>query len=304
MPDEIKRVRLADVARFRGDFLSASPDATPLNQAWVIACEVSAAILGIDWARRFLSVPDRYFKMNADDEWPDSALRTHRVLQFGRQLYDLQGLPGFDDIVVELRTRDLTGASTELHIAHLLTQNGHPVRFVRRTGVKGNDFDQLVCYQSFDIPLEVKTKQDETDFSRATIEDSLTSAASKVPPCEPSLLAIRIPIAWTSNHTFIGKINDLVTSFFDIPTARQCRHFPMARMCPSTSQGYAVSLPIPHVPKLQARYTRPRPHLSLSIYWHLGAEIDVAVARHFQFASTRFQGRGHQSETVDVLPPT
>lgn len=210
-----ERVTAEDRERFWAEFCAAMPDAGPNLKDLLVAMETTGTIIGLDWGRKNLDRPDRYFKQNAPDGTPDSALRTHRLISFGQQLYDLQDLPGFDDLVQELRTRDLTGASTELQIAHMLTRNGRPVRFVPRRGVKGHDYDQIVSYQDFDIPLEVKTKQDETDYSRATVDDSLYGGAEQVPQSGPSLLVVRIPQAWTTNQTFIGEVDQVTREFFE-----------------------------------------------------------------------------------------
>jgi len=212
--DSLQRLSPDDLERFRQEFLAAVPDADPLSQCWVVAREICRAILGIDWARRSLTSPDPYFLMEAPDGSLESWMRTHRVIQFGRHLYDLQHLAFFTDLVSDLRTMDLVGASTELHVAHLLTQNGHTVRFVARRGTKGTDFDQLLTYRGTEMSVEVKTKQDVTSYTRATLDRSIKAARAQLPSTGPGLVFVQVPTTWVSAPAFQSEIEDLLAYHF------------------------------------------------------------------------------------------
>jgi hypothetical protein len=202
-----------DVEDFRRSLLDRFPDATEVFLALGVSCQVLINILGWDWYRQNLD-PSRshpFFMNDAADGTDAAYVSQHRVITFGRNLLELQAAPFFDDMVRELRTRSLLGAATELHVARLFHRNGHPVRFVQRTGVKGEDYDQVVRYGGTDMYVEIKAKEDDTAYTASTIRASLRDARQQLPRQGPGIIVIRIPTGWVTDQSFIRDVDPIIT---------------------------------------------------------------------------------------------
>ncbi len=198
--------------------MQAVPDAKDdvVYHQWAVFWEVIASLIGRDWALRNMNPVGGalYFRMSAAENSLDAYVRQHRVIQLGSQLYDLQDLPSFNSLARDLRTRSLLGACSELTVAQMLSRAGHKVRFIRPRGVKRSDFDLAVVYGGFEISVEVKAKEEETAYTKATLLASIKSARLQLPRSGPGIVLIRLPTAWTTDYRFIREVDEIVQSAF------------------------------------------------------------------------------------------
>ena len=203
-----------DLERFRQASLQTVPGAigNQLLQEAAVAYSVIGTVLGPKWFATNLNPATgaEYFLFQSPDDSVGAYVRQYRILQLGRHLYELQHLPDFDGMVQNLRTRSLVGACAELHAAYLLTQNGHPVRFVLPTGTKGGDFDQFVSYRGSEISIEVKAKGDHTPYTKSSLLASIKSARQQLPSTGPGVVFVHLPSEWTEDARFIGEIDAVV----------------------------------------------------------------------------------------------
>jgi hypothetical protein len=103
-----------EIEGYRRDFLDQFPEADGHFLDWGVSCEVVVNILGVDWYREHLtsSRMHPYFLSQAVDASHAAYMRDHRVITFGRNLFELQSAPFFDDMVPELRRRAVLGVAT------------------------------------------------------------------------------------------------------------------------------------------------------------------------------------------------
>lgn len=183
-----------------------------LLQEAAVAFGVIGTILGQQWLTTNLNpaTGPEYFLFQSSDDSVGAYVRQHRILQLRRHLYQLQHLPDFDGLVQNLRTRSLVGACAELQVAYLLTQNGHPVRFVLPTGTRGKDFDQVVFYRGSEISIEVKAKDDRTPYTKSSLLASIKSARQQLPSPGPGVVFVHLPTEWTEDDRFIGEVDAVV----------------------------------------------------------------------------------------------
>jgi hypothetical protein len=123
-------------------------------------------------------------------------LSAHRVHELARRLYQLQSFAWFDQVVGNVRTRNLSGAGFELDVLlvlHLLVGKVTPNSGIGR---KGQDYDIQLRVRGLEIPTEVKAKDDDTEFSSKTIINTIKNAASQLPKEEKGIVFLRIPSSW------------------------------------------------------------------------------------------------------------
>lgn len=167
--------------------------------------------LGPEWAHHNLNpaTSDPYFLFDRKDgDDVAKGLREHRVVSLGRRLYELQGVPGFEDMMTALRTRNLEGAAAELYAVSLL-RGHHPVRFVSPTGVKGADYDAECEVDGVAVAVEVKAKPEAgvDDYRDKSIVNSLKKASVQVPASGPSLVFLYVPSDWAGDDMIRIKID-------------------------------------------------------------------------------------------------
>ena len=92
-------------------------------------------------------------------------LSAHRVHELARRLYQLQSFPWFHRVLANIRTRDLPGAGFELDVLVVLHMLIALVTPQPESGRKGQDYDIRLRMGGIDVPIEVKAKDDGTEFS-------------------------------------------------------------------------------------------------------------------------------------------
>lgn len=123
-------------------------------------------------------------------------LTLHRIHEFARRLYEFQSYAWFDDALARLRTRDLSGASFELDVIWLFTMAASPVDVRVEVGRKGEDYDLVAVIKGEPVPVEVKTKEDDTPFTAGTVAQTIKAAAGQLPKGRQGIIFIRLPFGW------------------------------------------------------------------------------------------------------------
>ena len=182
----------------RVDKMRSDPD-LPVSAGQLmhyLALDVIESHLGSVWL-------DSHVGREAADNYlvPPSAgvqrlLVLNRIHALGRRLYEFQSYDWFGDALIRLRTRDLSGASFELDTIWLLMMAVSPVHVRVETGRKGEDYDLVAFIEGERVPVEMKTKEDETPFSPATVTNTVRKAAKQFPKGSQGVLFMRLPFAW------------------------------------------------------------------------------------------------------------
>jgi len=174
--------------------------------AEALAEQVIESHLGRDWYDRHItgaasSELTKAYLLAGYDAPIVRVLAAHRTHELGRRLYEMQSFDWFEDLVADLRTRNLTGASFELDVLWLLLAASPRVVVRRRQGRKGEDFDLTAVVMGMPaegVPVEVKAKADTTQYTDAGAARTAKKAAQQLPRGKKGLLFVRVPTGWVS----------------------------------------------------------------------------------------------------------
>lgn len=187
---------------------SRFPDADEVFYDYTVASEVIINILGPSWwaLRLAGSKADPYFVKDAEDT-PGRYRHQSRVIVLARDLLRCQDAPGFAEQLDQIRPRSLIGVFHEIRVAALLRASGHAVEFVIPTQQRGADFDLLVEGQ---LAVEVKAREDNAEYGRASLESTLSAARRQLPKDRPGLVALRIPDRWARSAEFVADAEGIL----------------------------------------------------------------------------------------------
>ncbi|MBT2533948.1 hypothetical protein J7E83_17815 [Arthrobacter sp. ISL-48] len=165
----------------------------------VLAHESVRTHMGQDWYEaniRSIGPASRGYLYPDTEGTAARLISRHRVQQLGMRLHQLQAHPWFDRFLSHMSTSQLSGSAFEADIlTALMAMPGQVVR-TEEAGKRGQDFDISVNMGTRRIPVEVKTKDDDTPFSERTVVKTVKKASSQLPVGEQAVLFLRIPAAW------------------------------------------------------------------------------------------------------------
>lgn len=205
---------------FRAFASDSSNAETPVEVQWLLYVDAVrhvmaevAVDLGYTDSQTRVLFAELFAARFLGEEWMDNHLGSYKGLtaeehgqfryvtwRLGRLLFDLQSFGWFDDLVDNLRQRDLTGALFEAEVARLLMQVPAEASLRVPTGEKGQDFDIDLGGLGLTVPVEVKAKDADTPFTRRTIKKTLDRARKQLPPGGLGLVFIRIPRSWVADQ--------------------------------------------------------------------------------------------------------
>ena len=194
-------------------FRASHPGADHQLVKYALANEIAISVFGFDWwdARLAGSGSDPFFLADSQDPL-ERFIHEARVTQLGAALLVCQHLDGFAELRARFITRTLPDVFHELNVARMLHENGHRVRFVKESGVRGQDFDLLV---NDALAVEAKAKE-ERSFSASALRYAIGSDRTQLPSEGPGLFIMRIPDAWATDPAFVaeadGVFNNAVRS--------------------------------------------------------------------------------------------
>lgn len=171
-----------------------------------LADDIISTHLGEEWYQRNIigSARSRQSKAFLPFDGPPLArlLAMQRTHDLARRLYQLQSFDWFDRIVTATSTKDLSGVSFELDVLWLLHLIAGPVEARAEIGGKGQNYDIAVRVMGMEdsVPVEVKTKDDDTTFTQRTVASTLKGAAQQMPKNTRGIVFLRIPPAWVGTR--------------------------------------------------------------------------------------------------------
>ena len=162
----------------------------------ILAVDVLTSIFGEDWVKRHFDIPDRValHEVAARRVQPVQRLR-----ELARRLYEFQSYPWFEHYVAHVRANgDVASSLFEGDVLRTLMRLGARVERTVESGVKGMDFDITATFAGWDkpIPVEVKAKGEDTEYSANTVKNTLRTAAGQMPRGSAGWVFLRIPAAW------------------------------------------------------------------------------------------------------------
>jgi hypothetical protein len=124
--------------------------------------------------------------------------KTSRVLDFAETLFNLQHIAGFDDRVDQMRAGQIEATFAEFDFARFLFLHDIAFKFVRPSGVKGEDYDFGIEYaDGREACADAKCRLEDTEVRADTVKNSLNKVrTNNLPPDKPGIIFVKVPQTW------------------------------------------------------------------------------------------------------------
>jgi hypothetical protein len=143
------------------------------------------------------------------------AIQRLKVIDLAECLFNLKNCPGVEECIIQIRKEPLIESTlTELQIARMLFVKDYRFRFVKRTYVKGKDYDLEINLDNWLVCADVKCKLEETQISIGTITDTLRDGTRQLPPDKPGMLFVKVPQNWSLKYLHAQLMADAARAFF------------------------------------------------------------------------------------------
>lgn len=185
---------------------------------FAMAFKVIRFFLGAEWAERKIKLqekPDPFMFNEFDEESENRFTHMSRVVELAHFLYCLHTSTNFDAMLKRFTERPTKPCFYESEIASRFVEADYEVEIVVETGVKGDDFDFVARKNGCQINVEVTAKDDDTQISVLTIQNTLNDKRKQLPDDNPAVLYVIIPTAWTDNGEVAEAVfTEATDSFF------------------------------------------------------------------------------------------
>jgi hypothetical protein len=169
---------------------------------------VLAYFLGDPWLHEHVLVGCRYPGlmsmrpvMQGDGMGVDKD-QTLRVVQLAEILFNLQGTPGLEHCLGRLFSGQIEPIMAELDFGMFLRRQGVPFSYVAPSGVKSQDYDVDVPYEGgLTACGDIKCKIEGSDYTEATLLNSLRKVRQQLPADRPGIAFVRVPQDWVDAST-------------------------------------------------------------------------------------------------------
>jgi hypothetical protein len=123
--------------------------------------------------------------------------RTWRTINLAEMLLNLQHIEGFPACIEQMAQGEIEATYAELETAKELYWRDIRFKFVRRTGVKGNDYDLEITFADGRVACaDTKCKRETTPFTTNSLLNSLQEARPQLPRDNPGIVIVRVPEHW------------------------------------------------------------------------------------------------------------
>lgn len=168
-----------DIVNLRADIDAQFPQVPEADRSYFIGTLVIENNLGTDWLERNVthkgprSPAGAYLRSSPRDQ-----LERHehyvRTMELARRLFELGQEQFYDELIENLRHRDLEGAAFEADVMRMLCSGPFVIDLRAERGTKGDDYDiDLWLRIDRSWPIEVKTRAENCSIQRSrTGQDS------------------------------------------------------------------------------------------------------------------------------------
>src|SRR5271169_6886996 len=145
----------------------------------------------------------------------DGERKTSRILDFAETLFNLQHIAGFDDRVDQMRAGQIEATYAEFDFARFLFLHDIAFKFVRPSGVKGEDYDFGIEYSDGrEACADAKCRLENTEVRAETVKNSLNKArTNNLPPDKPGIIFVKVPQTWLEQQDVRKGIYAVVDGF-------------------------------------------------------------------------------------------
>jgi hypothetical protein len=156
----------------------------------------------------------RLFLRTDDVGSRDGYRHQERIEHLAELLYNLQDVQGIAGRRASVQEGHIESTYAELEFAGHFIRRGVPVRFLERSGVKGNDYDFDAGEEETAVCCEVKCNLESTDLSENTIINALDKARKQTPSDRSTIVGVKIPEVWISEPALRGIFKSALASYF------------------------------------------------------------------------------------------
>jgi len=136
----------------------------------------------------------------------EGVLTQFRTERFGEVLFNIQGVPGFEEWIADFPqvpaselAKMLTGRFAEIDTAGMMMNAGVLLSLRARTNKPGDNYDCDLLVDGIEVAAEIKAKADTTNVSPRTIQRTIEEACEQLPASKPGVVWLNIPHAWTQS---------------------------------------------------------------------------------------------------------
>jgi len=174
--------------------------------SFTISLSIINYYLGDNWLQTHLNPllnKPGFMRLKLIDQAATSFIQAFKTVDMGELLFNLQNIEGFDALVERMKTEaQVESGLAELDFGRMLFINNHKFRFVRPSGVRGNDYDFEINFDKWTLCADVKCKLDEKQLSKGIIKNELSNSRTQLPPDKPGIFFIKAPQHWTRKFLF------------------------------------------------------------------------------------------------------
>ena len=186
------------------------------RRSFALAVAILKYYLGMRWIEQHAgdkSPLEGIFRQRFDNA-VKGEIQSFQLVDLSELLYNLQNVSGFDECIDRLKQGNIEGPLAELDFGRMLTFNGIRFRFVIPIGTKGNDYDiRIEMSDGTEICADAKCKIATTEFSEATVRNSLQDARTQFPNDRPSIIFVKVPSRWLTELDKGLELRDIAARF-------------------------------------------------------------------------------------------
>jgi hypothetical protein len=176
---------------------------------------VILTFIGQKWAERIYTpiIEDRVDFLQRDIEGANEFTYQAKLIFWAHWFFVLKDCKGFDEYVGYFTSASIESGNFELRVATSFLERGFEVEFVRRTGVKGADFDFRVVKNGIEFQVEVKNCSN-PENDEITLTNVLSHARRQLPKNGNGIIYVSIPDYITKKSNANNTIEEILSNHF------------------------------------------------------------------------------------------
>ncbi|WCT11357.1 hypothetical protein [Mucilaginibacter jinjuensis] len=145
----------------------------------------------------------------------DQAIHQYRIIELGEMLYNSLLIPNNDENIDMIRAGQIESTFFALQAARLLLTSDTNFKFIKTSGIKGNDYDaEITLDDGTEVCCEMKCKIEATLLSDDTILRVLKKARAQIAKGKLGAVFVSLPQTWLTNPELAPILSRTITEFF------------------------------------------------------------------------------------------
>jgi len=183
-----------------------------------LAVAVLRYVFGPEWVEEHVGLgsttPGFLRLISADADKTESERSAFKIADLGEVLLNLQGVEGIDLPLDKMKGGEIESGYAELDLGRMLYTSGINFRYVKPQQKKGLDYDvEIIMPDGCIVCADAKCKIEATEFSEATVKNSLQTARKQLPKDRPSIIFVKVPEKWLEQVGIGKSLNEIAIEF-------------------------------------------------------------------------------------------